>query len=120
MIDHFEIKTVEFESCVKFYTVVLQPLNIELKWSDDFAAGFGTKGDSKVRFLIEKSDTQEPSHIAFSALSQSSVDQFHSTGVESGFTSNGGPGIRAEYASNYYAAFLYDPDGNNIEAVVYV
>ncbi|MBX2826362.1 MAG: VOC family protein [Gammaproteobacteria bacterium] len=120
MIDHFEIKTVEFESCVNFYAVVLRPLDIELKWSDDTAAGFGVKGDEKVQFLIEKSDTREPCHIAFSAQSQSSVDQFHTAGLENGFTNNGEPGVRAEYAANYYAAFLHDPDGNNIEAVTYI
>ena len=120
MIDHFEIKTVEFELCVNFYTAVLRPLNIERKWSNDSAAGFGVEGDEKVRFLIEKSVTREPCHIAFSAQSQSAVDQFHSAGIENGFTSNGEPGIRVEYASNYYAAFLNDPDGNNIEAVVYI
>lgn len=44
MIDHFEIKTTAFEQCVEFYTKVLAPLNIELKWSDEMAAGFGVIG----------------------------------------------------------------------------
>lgn len=120
VIDHFEIKTIKFEQCLLFYRSVLSPLNVELKWSDESAAGFGVIGDPKVSFMIEKSDTCEPCHIAFTSLDQNSVDQFYSTGIENGFTGNGGPGKRTEYAPNYYAAFLYDPDGNNIEAVAYI
>lgn len=120
MIDHFEIKTIKFDQCVDFYSKVLHPLSIELKWSDDLAAGFGVVDNPKVRFVIEKSDNKESAHIAFSAPNQLSVNQFHAIGIENGFVCNGEPGVRKQYASNYYAAFLYDPDGNNIEAVVYV
>ncbi|CAM3659049.1 VOC family protein [Parendozoicomonas haliclonae] len=124
MIDHFEIKVTNLEACQQFYSRVLLPLNIELKWSDDFAAGFGVINDSKVRFLIEKQpDSQaslpSPAHIAFSAENPAAVDAFHQQGIAGQYTCNGKPGFRKDYAPNYYAAFLLDPDGNNIEAVVY-
>ena len=120
MIDHFEIKVVDFDGCKRFYETALAALDIEMKWSDDAAAGFGLVGDGKVVFLVEKFDRSVPCHIAFSASSEASVQQFHHHGVEGGFECNGKPGLRVNYAPNYFAAFLLDPDGNNVEAVVYV
>ncbi len=117
MIDHFEINVVKFQECVCFYTVVLKPLNIELKWSDESAAGYGEAGSDRTVFLIEQSALSQSCHIAFIAPDSHSVDKFHIAGVEGGYVCNGKPGIRAQYAPDYYAAFLRDPDGNNIEAV---
>lgn len=56
-------------------------------------------------------------HIAFRAQDRGAVDRFFKAGAEAGGRDNGGPGIRKDYSPTYYAAFLYDPDGNNIEAV---
>lgn len=120
MIDHFEVKVVDFDACVVFYSKVLTPLGIELKWLDEAAAGFGLVGESSTRFLIEKGDQSSPCHIAFKANSKVSVEAFYKAGVDAGFTCHGEPGLREHYTPNYYAAFFYDPDGNNIEAVVYV
>lgn len=120
MIDHFEIKVVRFKECEVFYSTVLLPLNVEKKWADDAAAGFGLMGENKVRFLIEHSEASSISlaHIAFVAPSTQSVGEFHQAGITAGFRCNGEPGLREDYAPNYYAAFLLDPDGNNIEAVI--
>jgi catechol 2,3-dioxygenase-like lactoylglutathione lyase family enzyme len=56
-------------------------------------------------------------HIAFRALDASGVERWHAAAVRSGGTDNGAPGIRPEYSGHYYAAFVLDPDGNNVEAV---
>lgn len=120
MFDHVEIQIVNFEACKAFYSNVLRPLKIEIKWSDEAAAGFGLVGEDKVRFLIELSDTSCKSHIAFKGRDEVAIKEFHRTGVELGFDCNGPPGLRQNYAPNYYAAFLLDPDGNNIEAVAYL
>jgi predicted lactoylglutathione lyase len=120
MIDHFEIKVVKFEHSKKFYEAVLEPLGIELKWSDDSAAGFGVVGSKKVAFLLEKFHSSCPVHVAFTAIAESSVQSFYQAGLEAGGECNGQPGLREHYAPNYYAAFLFDPDGNNVEAVVYL
>ena len=119
MFDHFEIKTINYKHCKEFYSKVLLPLKIELKWSDETAAGFGCIGSEKVGFLIEKSDNQTALHIAFTASDIAAVKLFHDSGIKNGFVCNGKPGIRDNYAPNYYAAFLLDPDGNNVEAVAY-
>ncbi len=120
MIDHFEIKVADFESCCDFYTQALSPLGIELKWADDAAAGFGLRSEPNVRFLIEKGVNSAKSHIAFSASGEGQVSEFHKAGLSNGATCNGRPGLREKYAPNYYAAFLLDPDGNNVEAVAYL
>ena len=56
-------------------------------------------------------------HVALRARDQAAVDRFHKEGIKAGGRDNGGAGIRADYSPNYYAAFLLDPDGNNVEAV---
>lgn len=120
MIDHFEIKVAAFVECADFYTCVLEPLGIECKWRDETAAGFGLVSEANTRFLIEQSDQTQRLHIAFSASSEDAVKAFYDAGIGQGYRDNGPPGLRPEYSANYYAAFLLDPDGNNIEAVVYV
>jgi catechol 2,3-dioxygenase-like lactoylglutathione lyase family enzyme len=56
-------------------------------------------------------------HVAFRASDHTAVDHFHRAGLEAGGRDHGGPGLRTDYSPNYYAAFLLDPDGNNVEAV---
>ena len=56
-------------------------------------------------------------HLGFQARSQSYVDQFHHIALEKGGVCNGQPGFRPEYEKGYYAAFVTDPDGHNLEAV---
>ena len=56
-------------------------------------------------------------HIAFAARDRATVDAFHSAAVQAGGIDNGPPGVRAHYHAGYYAAFVLDPDGNNVEAV---
>ena len=56
-------------------------------------------------------------HLAFSAADRKSVDAFHAAALRAGGADNGAPGVRENYGPHYYAAFVHDPDGNNIEAV---
>jgi len=118
--DHVEIKVVNVDDCRRFYETVLAPLLIELKWADEGAAGFGPVSRDKVGFLIERGERGAPCHLAFAASTAAQVDAFHRAGVTAGFACNGLPGLRPHYAPDYYAAFLRDPDGNNIEALAYL
>jgi catechol 2,3-dioxygenase-like lactoylglutathione lyase family enzyme len=80
------------------------------------AAGFGRQG--KPDFWIGQGDPAgQAVHIAFAASDRASVDAFHEEALAAGGRNNGGPGLRPEYHPSYYAAFVFDPDGNNIEAV---
>jgi predicted lactoylglutathione lyase len=76
-----------------------------------FGAAFWSFG------LIETKSAFPPLHVAFIAASRAAVDQFHSIALQSGARSNGVPAVRSQYDPNYYAAFVLDPDGHNIEAV---
>jgi catechol 2,3-dioxygenase-like lactoylglutathione lyase family enzyme len=60
-----------------------------------------------------------PVHVAFRAPNRKAVDRFHAAGLKAGGRDNGAPGVRPDYSPTYYAAFLIDPDGNNVEAVCF-
>jgi catechol 2,3-dioxygenase-like lactoylglutathione lyase family enzyme len=79
---------------------------VEYREWDDFSIAPAEEGRPLTRHL----------HVAFAASSHEEVDAFWRRGVEGGFTSDGEPGLRPQYAPNYYGAFLLDPDGNSAEA----
>jgi len=113
VVDHLEIHVSDFEASVRFYSTVLGPLGIP-SWSENWDA---ERIQSFTRVsVVERQPPTTDLHLCFVAKSREQVDAFHRTGVEAGFRSNGPPGYRA-YAPGYYAAFLLDPDGNNIEAL---
>ena len=116
MLDHVGIRVSDFEQSKRFYAEALSPLGYELlKEPSVSAAGFGRRG--KPDFWIGQGDRGQPVHIAFAASDRASVDAFHEEALAAGGRDNGGPGLRPEYHQSYYAAFVFDPDGNNIEAV---
>ena len=90
-----------------FYRIVLAPLGVGQTSGDP--PEFGA-----LSFVERRAP--EPLHIAFIADSQAAVRAFHRAGVEAGYRSHGAPGLR-RYAADYYAAYLFDPDGHNVEAV---
>ena len=116
MLDHVAIRVSDFEQSKRFYAEALSPLGYELLMEPSVsAAGFGRQG--KPEFWIGQGDPGQPVHIAFAASDRASVDAFHEEALAAGGRNNGGPGLRPEYHQSYYAAYVFDPDGNNIEAV---
>ena len=116
MLDHVGIRVSDFEQSKRFFAEALSPLGYELIMEPSVsAAGFGRRG--KPDFWIGQGDPGQPLHIAFAASDRASVDAFHEEALAAGGRNNGGPGLRPEYHPSYYAAFVFDPDGNNIEAV---
>ena len=67
--------------------------------------------------FVRLGEAAQGAHVAFSAPNRAAVDRFHAAGLKTGGRDNGKPGLRADYSPSYYAAFLIDPDGNNVEAV---
>lgn len=113
MYDHITLRVNDFQASLRFYMAAV-PLGIELSIEDGESAAFGDRHN----FLLTSG--REPTanvHVAFSAPDTDAVDAFYAAVLANGGRDNGPPGIRAEYAPNYYAAFVFDPDGNNIEAV---
>jgi catechol 2,3-dioxygenase-like lactoylglutathione lyase family enzyme len=117
MYDHIGLKVGNLDASVRFYTAALAPLGHILCSKDETSAGIGPKGEPALWLYLDKSTTNGAAHVAFRAGDHTAVARFHSEGLKAGGSDNGGAGPRADYSPTYYAAFLIDPDGNNIEAV---
>ena len=117
MYDHIGLRVGNLDSAVRFYTAALAPLGFVLCSRDDSGAGFGPKGAPALWLHLHKGEKASGAHIAFSASDHDAVKKFHAEGIKAGGRDNGGAGPRKDYSPTYYAAFLIDPDGNNVEAV---
>ena len=117
MYDHIGLKVKSLESSVRFYRAALGALGHVLLSQETESASFGPPGEPAFWVYLAKGPVGPGIHIAFRASERSEVDRFYRVGVEAGGTGHGAPGIRTQYGPDYYAAFLLDPDGNNIEAV---
>ena len=117
MYDHIGLKVKDLAASVRFYQAALDGLGHELCSSDASGAGFGPKGAPALWLYAAPKSVTAGTHVAFRAGSKAAVDAFHKAGIKAGGRENGKPGLRADYSPNYYAAFLLDPDGNNVEAV---
>jgi len=118
MFDHIGLKVQDLDASVAFYTAALAPLGFVLASRDDNGAGFGAP-NAPALWLYRVDNANGETHVAFRAPDRKAVDRFHAEGVKSGGRDNGKAGLRADYSANYYAAFLIDPDGNNVEAVCF-
>ena len=116
MIDHVTARVRDFDAAKRFYEQALEPLGYSLQMDFGNAAGFGT-GAGLPEFWIGTNEDRGATHIAFAADDRASVDRFYEAALAGGAKDNGAPGIRPHYHESYYAAFVHDADGNNIEAV---
>lgn len=131
MFDHLGLVFRDLAAARAFYQAVLAPLGVVL--AEDYAQPDGagwlvfSSGVPESPFFVvaggrpsfwtdDSAPSQSPVHLAFRAPSQAAVDGFHAAGLAAGGKDNGAPGVRR---GRYYAAFLIDPEGNNIEAGVY-
>ena len=117
MYDHIGLKVGDLDASVRFYSAALAPLGYQLCSRDASGAGFGPRGESALWLYPHKGPQGAGAHVAFRAPDHAAIQKFHSEGVKAGGRDNGPAGPRTEYSPTYYAAFLIDPDGNNVEAV---
>ena len=118
MFDHIGLHVENLDRSVAFYTAALAPLGHVLCAHDASGAGFGPK-DQPGFWLYPSKNQGRPIHVALRATSRAMVEKFHAAGIAAGGKDNGAAGLRKSYADNYFAAFLIDPDGNNVEAVYF-
>ena len=117
MYDHIGLRVADIDAATRFYTAALAPLGFVLCSKDANGAGFGPKGEPALWLYLHKGLKSDGAHIAFRAPDHAAIQKFHSEGLQAGGRDNGGAGPRADYSPTYFAAFLIDPDGNNVEAV---
>lgn len=119
MIDHLALDVADIARSRAFYAAALAPLGYrvvaEERDGDATVVMFGIEAPEFV--IADKERPGEGNHVAFRAETRAEVDAFHAAALNAGGRDNGAPGLRDAYGPNYYAAFVLDPDGFNIEAV---
>jgi len=119
MFDHVKFGVTDYAASKAFYLAALAPLGVTIVGEGDPAYGVELcHPDGTVSLvLFQTGETPAHLHIAFAAATRDQVDAFHRAALAAGGRDNGAPGLRPQYHANYYAAFVIDPDGHNIEAV---
>jgi catechol 2,3-dioxygenase-like lactoylglutathione lyase family enzyme len=120
MIDHTGIGVADVGRSANFYDAALGALG--MRRVAQIPENLGTDGigyglDHPIFWIDRFHPHSAKQHTAFAAKSRTAVDAFYAAALKAGGIDNGGPGLRKQYARSYYAAFVLDPDGNNIEAV---
>ena len=118
MFDHVGIKVRNLKASAAFYATVLEPLGHVQGYTDDSTAGFGPAGAPALWLYATDQPPGPGTHLAFRAGDRTAVDRFHQRALQAGGRDNGAPGLRPDYSPTYYAAFIIDLDGHNVEAVV--
>jgi catechol 2,3-dioxygenase-like lactoylglutathione lyase family enzyme len=115
LIDHLWLRTPNVEEAKRFYETVASVVNIELVHDTLDRVRF-TDGVGSFSF-VQGDEPTENVHLAFGAGDRAAVEEFHRVATSGGHRDNGPPGERPQYHRGYYAAFVLDPDGHNVEAV---
>jgi catechol 2,3-dioxygenase-like lactoylglutathione lyase family enzyme len=120
MFDHVFLNVSNRRKSTRFYQRALKVLGVKLQLDDGNYTAFGTS-DHYLFWLHQegKRNATRKMHLAFTAKTRKAVDRFFEAALKNGGKSNGEPGPRPEHGETAYAAFVLDPDGNNIEAVCY-
>ena len=126
VIDHVGIRVRDLAASRRMYEAALTELGFSVLGEGEFEGdayvlfGLGTDDDFAIHAVGTQPGRERVStgtHIAFAAPDAASVDRWHVAAIGNGGIDNGAPGVRPEYSGRYYAAFVIDPDGNNVEAV---
>ena len=126
MLDHVSLYVKNFAQALSFYTEALEPLGYVPHYVDRVgkSAGFGPRGEAEPwlargSLWVAEGQPETKIHLALRGPSREAVAEFYAAGLRAGGKDNGKPGVRPDYHANYYAAFLFDPDGNNLEALTH-
>jgi catechol 2,3-dioxygenase-like lactoylglutathione lyase family enzyme len=122
VIDHAGIAVSDWDKAKAFYDAAMAPLGAKLLQlvPEQFTGGVkvGGYGRDRPDFWLHGGGEPGPGrHYAFTARSRAEVDAFYHAALAAGGRDNGAPGLRPHYHEHYYGAFVFDPDGNNVEAV---
>src|SRR5437762_5053878 len=129
MLHHLSFPVADLTRSTAFYDAALAPLGYVRVWTHETAAGYketavgyglpGAEDEFAIRLRPQGvAVPTEGFHVAFTAPSRGAVTAFHRAALERGGRDNGGVGLHSEYGPDYFAAFVFDPDGHRIEAVI--
>jgi len=121
MLHHLSLAVTDLARSAAFYDAVLAPLGYVQVWADETAVGYGPPGSGDEFAIKLRKKTSVPGdgfHVAFTAPSREAMNNFYQAALTHGGKDNGGAGLHPEYGPDYYAAFVFDPDGHRIEATV--
>jgi catechol 2,3-dioxygenase-like lactoylglutathione lyase family enzyme len=119
MIDHVSVRVQDFSRLLTFYREALAPIGYQVIMEYPGAVGLGADGKPDL-WLMQTDQPLNPTHVALSSAGRAPIDAFYSAGLAAGGTDNGPPGLRLDYHPTYYAAYVRDPEGNNIEVVCHM
>lgn len=122
ILDHISVPVTDIQRSRAFYEAALAPLGITALM--DYGVALGLGRDQMPQLWLAARDggadgAISPMHVAIAARSREEVDAFHAAAIAAGGRDNGGPGLRPQYHAGYYGAFVLDPDGHNLEAVIH-
>jgi catechol 2,3-dioxygenase-like lactoylglutathione lyase family enzyme len=119
MFDHVSIGVRDIAKAKAFYDAALKPLGFTCLSADETSLGYGRKAVGLSIMVAERPVPDDPKsglHFCFAAPSTQSVAAFHKAAISAGGRDNGKPGVRKDYGPDYYAAYVFDPDGYRLEA----
>jgi catechol 2,3-dioxygenase-like lactoylglutathione lyase family enzyme len=117
MFDHVVFGVRDYAASKAFYLKALAPLRLAVLQEGPLGVEMAAEGQSSSLCLFQTTEQPAHLHLAFVADSRGQVDAFHRAALAAGGRDNGAPGLRPQYHAHYYAAFVIDPDGHNIEMV---
>ena len=118
LMDHIGVPVRNIEAARKFYGAALGAIGMKINMDVESAFGMGS-AKQKIFWLSRHQKAAGGGHYAFRVDDSAGVDAFHAAALAAGGKDNGKPGPRPDYGPHYYAAFVKDPEGNNIEVVSY-
>jgi catechol 2,3-dioxygenase-like lactoylglutathione lyase family enzyme len=116
MLAHVAVNVNDFEAAKRFYLGALAPFGYRVVYEEEGALAYFAD-EHGLDFGLGRRGPVGGAHVAFECADSQQVDAFYEAALASGGRDNGAPGLRPQYAPDYYAAYVLDPDGNNIEAV---
>lgn len=120
MLHHLSLPVENLQDSIVLYDAMMKAIGYRRVLTTPTASGYGVIDGQDKLLLMQVIDARSASagfHIAFSAPSRESVDNFYADALKHGAIDNGRPGFRKHYGPGYYAAFVVDLDGHRIEAV---
>jgi catechol 2,3-dioxygenase-like lactoylglutathione lyase family enzyme len=118
VLDHITVNVRDMKAARRFYQAALGAIGMRINLDFSSAFGMGSRNEN-IFWLARDRHASGDGHYAFRVDHREEVDAFHRAALEAGGTDNGKPGLRPDYGRNYYAAFVKDGEGNNIEVVCY-